>query len=170
MMRCRESRRGATTLLAAATLVAMLIGFGVFGANQVGAAHRTMHWLEVNRVLEAAADNAIEEACARFCAAPPIEHDLGPVSQAIQAQGAVCANHDLEVGPVLVQTSALEMSDEGKADGIATIRVRVQMQGGRHPRSRVVEVRRAVTVRPDKSGQSYSVELGDVDLYREVAQ
>lgn len=165
-----KNRQGAMTVVAAAVLVSLLIGVGVMVANQVGATHRTLHWLEQNRRLEATADNAIEEALARFCAKPPPEDDLGPVAVPVMAQAVASANPDLELGPVALTTSALEAQPDDTALGILTAKVRVSMPGGRHLRGRTVEVRRYVMVSPDSTKQGAIVQVGVTDLRREVGE
>ena len=165
-----RSRRGGLTILAAAVLVSLLIGLGACAANQVGATHRTLHWVELNRRLESTADNAIEEACARFQSQPPPEDDLGPVAVPVVAPGVAASDPELEVSPVLLTTCALEPQDDGTALGILTAKVRVSMPGGRHPRGRQVEVRRYVRVSPDTTGKGAIVQVGVTDLRREVGE
>lgn len=169
-MRHAKTRRGAMTVVAAAVLVSLLIGLGAMVSNQVGSTHRTLHWLELNRRLEATADNAIEEALARFSAEPPPEDDLGPVAVPVMAQAVAKANPDLEMGPVSLKTCELKVQEDGTALGILTAKVRVSMPGGRHPRGRTVEVRRYVVLRPDATKKAAIVQVGVTDLRREVGE
>jgi len=169
MMNRVANRSGAMTMVSAAVVVALLIGFGVCGARQIGATHRTMNFLEVNRRLEATGDNAIEEACARFEDAPPVHKDLSPVKLVVVHPVSTRADDpQMDVGPVAIETTALEPQDDGTALGVLTAHVRVTLGTGRHPRSRGLEVRRYVKVSRDAAGTGAFVQIGLTDLYREV--
>lgn len=165
-----RARRGTITLVLAAILVLVLIGLGVCAAGQVGATHRTIHWLELNRMLECAADNAIEEAFARFRAAPPTGQGLGPASLPVAPDAVAADDAQIEIGPVLIETTRLEPQEDGTALGLLVARVRAAASGGRHPRARQVEVRRYVKVSPDATGQGAIVQVGQIDLYRRVTE
>ena len=165
-----RARSGASALIAAALLVGLLLGLGIWGADQLDSTRRTMQWLETNRLLEMTAQNAIEEACARFCKRPPVREDLRAISMVIVPTSVMADDDRVEVAPVKLTTSALEPQPDGTILGVAQLRVRVATKLGRHPQSRFVEVRRYLRATPDESGKSAIVQIGLVDLYRDVKE
>jgi len=137
-IRCR--RRGVVTVPLVMSLVVLLVLMGFAGHTQVSSVRACLEQIHAERVMELAADSAVEEACARLESAPSSQGFAPPpaagrdaplafppsVTPALAAADA--RELGVEIAPVAVRASGWKVDWRADAPGTALVRERAVVE------------------------------------------